>query len=436
MRNSNAKHVGSCIRSESLLPPHLHVSSLLSPVCPIHPSRFPPSATNLFSSPPSSDDPWNQTAADNAEWLRRFKRDVGILTDASLPGLPECTQWSAAQGGSGFEPPYLFPNPSAQVTTVEADIPIKMKEAKRMFVAERQTANKYVRGFKTRWQRPAVVFCSRELEKGLVEFVTSRVMGNSDGGGGGGGGGEIRGMFPSDEAIRVKAREIQKMNTTSADDAVLLEKFKTMMRERLGLTSALGSASASLGSAQDFSGMGGSGMGMGLIQSSSVDTSVVPSPTTAARFSTGTTTSPDLRMGMDFSMDLGLNMGGISSSMSNMGTMDMANLTDWSSSSLNMMGLGTSMADSCTNMDMGMGMGMNLDMPSTTMSTSMPTNTHMGLLGVTGGAAAVGGGGQDMMMLFKENSYEMDDLLQAQSSFGFFSNNDDDLAVMGGIGQL
>lgn len=25
-----------------------------------------------------SDDPWNFTAADNAEWLRRFKRDFGI----------------------------------------------------------------------------------------------------------------------------------------------------------------------------------------------------------------------------------------------------------------------------------------------------------------------------------------------------------------------
>ena len=27
------------------------------------------------------DDPWNQTAADNAEWLRYFKRHVGIVID-------------------------------------------------------------------------------------------------------------------------------------------------------------------------------------------------------------------------------------------------------------------------------------------------------------------------------------------------------------------
>lgn len=33
-----------------------------------------------------SGDPWNLTPADNAEWLRRFKRDVGLLHDSG-PGL-------------------------------------------------------------------------------------------------------------------------------------------------------------------------------------------------------------------------------------------------------------------------------------------------------------------------------------------------------------
>lgn len=31
-----------------------------------------------------SDDPWNQTAADNVQWLQQFKQDVGIL-DANDP---------------------------------------------------------------------------------------------------------------------------------------------------------------------------------------------------------------------------------------------------------------------------------------------------------------------------------------------------------------
>ena len=251
-------------------------------------------------------------------------------------------------------------------------------------------------------------------------------------------------MFPSDEAIRAKAREIQKMSTTSADDAVLLEKFKNMMREKLGLTSA---SASSLGSTPDFNRMGSAadgGGGMGLMQSSSsVDTSAMPSPVTAAGFVTGASTSPDLSMGMDMDMSFGFgtsmpDMG----NMGNLGNLGMTNLTDWSSAGLNM-GLGTSMAAaaaaSCTNMGLGMNMGMGLDfnMPNTSMtmnlSTSMPTKTtsHMSLLGVPGG----GSQGQTIdhsMMMFTEN--EMDDLLQ-ESGFGF-SSNDDDLAVMGGIGQL
>ncbi|KAL2255384.1 hypothetical protein VTK26DRAFT_3473 [Humicola hyalothermophila] len=58
------------------------------------------------------DDPWNQTAADNAEWLRRFKRDAGILSDPSVPGLPRAAPWTVTdQDGSGFAPPYVNPNP-------------------------------------------------------------------------------------------------------------------------------------------------------------------------------------------------------------------------------------------------------------------------------------------------------------------------------------
>lgn len=43
------------------------------------------------------DDPWNQTAADNAEWLQRFKRDVGMVKDAG-PGLPRGRAGALDQG--------------------------------------------------------------------------------------------------------------------------------------------------------------------------------------------------------------------------------------------------------------------------------------------------------------------------------------------------
>ena len=190
-----------------------------------------PSPSWVFApiNPHVSDDPWNQTAADNAEWLRRFKRDAGILTDPSLPGLPEGSQWCVTQGGTGFAPPYAFPNPKAQVAPFQDNrIPIRMCDTK-VIPAESSTASKYIKGLATRAQI-ATVFCSRELEGGLVEFVESEVSTATCSGEA-----TTATPFPSDRAIRTKAREILKMPNTAADDPVLLEKFKRMMKEKLGL---------------------------------------------------------------------------------------------------------------------------------------------------------------------------------------------------------
>jgi hypothetical protein len=75
-------------------------------------------------------------------------------------------------------------------------------------------------------QQPAV-FCSPELEYGLADFVTSEVAAMRP--------------FPADEALRMRARLLQNTPTTPADDDVLLEKFKEMMRQRLGLLPLEGS---------------------------------------------------------------------------------------------------------------------------------------------------------------------------------------------------
>ncbi|KAK0619821.1 C2H2 type zinc finger-containing protein [Immersiella caudata] len=194
------------------------------------------------------DDPWNQTAADNAEWLRRFKRQVGILTDPSLPGLPEGLQWNIAQGGSGFAPPYMFPNPNVPIASVKEDCVTINTEGKPI-QAESSTATKYLQSFTTRHQPPASVFCSRELEAGLYEFVESQVSLL------GCGGGKVaaQAAFPNDEAIRAKARDILKTPNTAADDPVLMETFKKMMKERLGLASpidAVGQNQNTLGEVQ------------------------------------------------------------------------------------------------------------------------------------------------------------------------------------------
>ena len=156
------------------------------------------------------DDPWNQTAADNAEWLIRFKRDVGLAPAEGGPGLP-VTQpsWRVGMGGTGFSPPYL--NPKEPPAPFTKDVDVKMDD--RVYKISAQTAGKFLQSMGERWQKPATVFCSRELEKGLGEFVKACVA---------------NGNVPSDEALRAKAREILGVQDTAADDVELLEKFKTL----------------------------------------------------------------------------------------------------------------------------------------------------------------------------------------------------------------
>ncbi|AEO66951.1 uncharacterized protein THITE_2115555 [Thermothielavioides terrestris NRRL 8126] len=204
------------------------------------------------------DDPWNQTAADNAEWLRRFKRDVGLLTDPSLPGLPATISWNLSQGGSGFSPPYLFPNPlnpahaaPFQANSTDDLVAVTMREGAKPVTAHGATANRFCQALTTRHDPPPSVFCSRELERELCEFVTAQVVAHG------------RAGFPDDEAIRERARAFLAGQggaaapatavagaggdggggyaaRTPADDPVLLGKFKEMMMVRLGLSQGAG----------------------------------------------------------------------------------------------------------------------------------------------------------------------------------------------------
>jgi len=196
-----------------------------------------------------NDDPWNQTAADNAEWLRRFKRGVGLVADGG-PGLPETDAWAVKLGGSGFAPPYAFPGAGAQLqlqppsscagamATVAAaaaaggdidhscknidKVPITLRPGTRPFELDAATANMYLASLTTRYPPPPKVFCPRELEEGLAAFVADEVVTGAR-------------PFPSDDALRARGRAILGTNATAADDPVLLESFKTMVRDRLML---------------------------------------------------------------------------------------------------------------------------------------------------------------------------------------------------------
>lgn len=193
------------------------------------------------------DDPWNQTAADNAEWLMRFKRDVGILPAG--PGLVNILSWNVCQGGTGFAPPYCFPKtpmgpygatpakPSPESQGSQGSQGSQEGQDRRVTVVQLQdgdyaretqyglasaTANNFLQTFTTRYAKPATVFCSRELENGLAGFVRTAVAAGAP--------------FPDDAALRVRAREILGTaagDKTAADDDELLGKFKEMVRAQL-----------------------------------------------------------------------------------------------------------------------------------------------------------------------------------------------------------
>ncbi|KAL5091606.1 hypothetical protein Trisim1_002824 [Trichoderma cf. simile WF8] len=160
------------------------------------------------------DDPWNQTAADNVEWLARFKRDVGITAADNSSGLPlngPPRPWRVTDGGTGLTPPYLKPKPGKVIEVAdEASVLIDH----RFYNVNKDTAERYVRALcEGEYQFPPSVFCSRELEDGLNAYIED-CMKNL--------------YVPSDDDLRAKAREILGVERTAADDPKLLETFKAM----------------------------------------------------------------------------------------------------------------------------------------------------------------------------------------------------------------
>ncbi|TGO82420.1 hypothetical protein BPOR_0835g00040 [Botrytis porri] len=162
------------------------------------------------------DDPWNQTVADNTEWLMRFKRDAGLSPQESGPGLPtENLSWKASLSGTGFCPPHLDPGKDVKAcdTTEFGGHINEMDESEKIVKLRGNPANEYTNSLKQRYKIPAQVFCSRELEEALSDLVKTE---------------KAQGRVPSDELLRAKAREILNVSDTAADDSQLLEKFKTL----------------------------------------------------------------------------------------------------------------------------------------------------------------------------------------------------------------
>lgn len=112
-------------------------------------------------------------------------------------------------GGTGFSPPFLNPNAPPAPYTDDVDVTID----DHVYTIKATTADKFLKSMTTRYQPPAQVFCSRELENGLSEFVKSQLA---------------VGVVPSDDTLRAKARDILGVEQTAADDLPVLEKFKAL----------------------------------------------------------------------------------------------------------------------------------------------------------------------------------------------------------------
>ncbi|RYP11094.1 hypothetical protein DL764_000252 [Monosporascus ibericus] len=182
------------------------------------------------------DDIFNQTGADNDEWLLRFKRDVGLLPKESGPGLNETDGWHPREGGTGFAPPYVYPNPQSTIEPLRAAPKITLggvggekngqdEEAATtttttppfQFEPDAATATHFLQHLTRRYPAPAKVFCSRELESGLAEYVRRELHRSGR-------------VFPSDDDMRERARQILGMEKTPCDDPVLLGKFKAAIQ--------------------------------------------------------------------------------------------------------------------------------------------------------------------------------------------------------------
>lgn len=97
------------------------------------------------------------------------------------------------------------------MTKYKDDVEVNIRD--KVYNIKAKTAEKFLETMQERWSKPAVVFCSREMEGGMNELVNRQ---------------KAMGLFPSDEELQAKAREILGVEETSAEDPILLAKFKAM----------------------------------------------------------------------------------------------------------------------------------------------------------------------------------------------------------------
>lgn len=155
----------------------------------------------------NDDDPWNQTAVDNAEWLLRFKRSNGLAPSEDGPGMPKTLEEVDMHfGGTGLTPPNLTAEDLVEVTPLQEENTTDWQKPINSYGFCPNNAHKSI----PRLAIPTT-FSSWKLESSLADYVHKSMA---------------QGYVPTDEQLRAQARAIVGALVTSADDPMLLEKFK------------------------------------------------------------------------------------------------------------------------------------------------------------------------------------------------------------------
>ncbi|KAK7927329.1 C2H2 type zinc finger containing protein [Apiospora marii] len=162
------------------------------------------------------DDKWNQTPADNVEWLRQFKQDVGILPPDAHAEQIDLTSWPLPVGGT---------DPLAHLPSIEFDAMLQTPNLTTPFATDDiATASQAEQLDPMRHETPTRTFGNPQLASGLTAYVRREL--------------QKTGIFPSDAELQARARDIMSMQKTPADDPVLLGKFKASLQGPLSIATA------------------------------------------------------------------------------------------------------------------------------------------------------------------------------------------------------
>ncbi|KAK8051814.1 homeobox and C2H2 transcription factor [Apiospora rasikravindrae] len=163
------------------------------------------------------DDKWNQTPADNPEWLRQFKQNVGILPRDSRQEQLDTTSWTQSLGTT---------DPSAHRPSIEFDAMLQTPSMNTPYATNDDitAASQAEQLDPMRHETPTRTFGNPQLASGLTAYVCRELQKKS--------------IFPSDADLQARARDIMSMQRTPADDPVLLGKFKASLQGPLSLAAA------------------------------------------------------------------------------------------------------------------------------------------------------------------------------------------------------